>query len=43
VEIDDCLDRFLLAEEEPLADGLALLVAFEPPLEEPPLTTAVSG
>ena len=36
VQVDDRLDRLLLAEEEPLRDRLALLVAFEPPLEEAP-------
>jgi hypothetical protein len=36
VEVDDRLDRLLLAEEEALAEGLALLVAVEPPLQELP-------
>ena len=35
VQMDQRLDRLLLAEEQPLADSPALLVAFEPPLQQP--------
>ena len=36
VEINNGLDRLLLAEEEALGCRPALLVTFEPPLEQPP-------
>ena len=35
VQMDQRLDGLLLAKEQPLADGPALLVAFEPPLQQP--------
>src|SRR5207247_870534 len=36
VQVDDGLDRLLLAEEEALAHVRTLLVPFEPPVEETP-------